>query len=401
MKKQPALEKPGLKVLLCESSPNWGGQEYRMLREARWLNERGHKVLVVCGARSELAVRLQRQAPGVQIEKIRSWGGLLGLLEFLWKVYRWNPDVIHAHSGQDAFWASLFHLTGRTVVRSRHITVPSQMTRLKKFPYRSGCSRVIASADFIKRDLAATVGIPKTQVDVVGEGVDLKEFHPNINGRRFRAEFGIPDDATLFGMVAMIRGEKGHRHFVKAAAKVRNTVPDARFVIVGDGSEPQVTKLRERISKQFPIQPSPVILTGYREDVPEIMAAVDVLVVPSLHEAQTIVIPQAFATGKPVVASLVGGIPEIVSHERNGLLVNAGDDGELAAAMVRLAESPALRHSLGCDGLALARQELPFDRKMELVLASYRRAINRDSVGKLPSHANGRLKGSGRSHKTE
>ena len=381
---KPALEKPGLKVLLCDSSPNWGGQEYRMLQEALWLSERGHKVLVVCGARSKLAARFQGQAPHIPVEKIRSWGGPLGLLEFLWKIRRWNPDVIHAHSGQDALWASLFHLAGRTVVRSRHMTVPFQMKARQKFSYRSGCSRVIASAEFIKRDLTEIVGVPNNRVDVVGEGVDLREFHPEVNGRGFRAEFGIPEDAPLFGMVAMIRGEKGHAHFVKAAAKVLEKIPGARFVIAGDGPESQVAKLRQRVFKKFPQQPAPVILAGYREDVSEIMAAIDVLVVPSLKEAQTIVIPQAFATGKPVVASLVGGIPEIVAHERNGLLVTAGDDRDLAAAMLRLAESPDLRLRLGLDGLELARRELPFDKKMELLLDSYRKAINRAPAGKIP-----------------
>ena len=375
---KPASDKSGLKVLLCDSSPNWGGQEYRMLREARWLNGHGHTAMVLCGARSELAARLPVDAPGVPIKKIRSWGGPLGLLEFLGKICRWNPDVIHAHSGQDALWASLFYFAGRTVVRSRHMTMPDRMKAREKFSYRSGCSRVIASAGFIKSDLAVMPGVPEDRVDVVGEGVDLKEFHPGVNGRGFRSEFGIPEDAPLFGMVAIIRGEKGHAHFVKAAAKVLEQVPSARFVIAGSGQEPQVAKLRQRVSKEFPAEPSPLILAGYREDVPEIMAAIDVLVVPSLKEAQTIVIPQAFATGKPVIASRVGGIPELVSHEKNGLLVGAGDDSALAAAMLRLAESPDLRLRLGREGLELARRELLFDYKMELLLASYRRAIYPD-----------------------
>jgi len=368
---------PGLKVLLCDSSPDWGGQQYRLVREALWMHERGHEVLVFCGARSELAARMRKHAPHVALETIRSWGGPLGLLEFLWIISRWSPDVVHTHSGQDALWAGLLHFAGWTVIHSRHMTVPEQMPWRKKLPFRSGCSRTIASAAFIKRDLAAVTGIPESRVDVVGEGVDLREFHPGVNGSGFRAEFGIPGDAPVFGMVAMIRGDKGHKYFLKAASEVLKQFPAARFVIVGDGAEPQVRKLAQRVANEFPQQPSPVILAGYREDVPEILAAIDALVVPSLREAQTIVIPQAFATGKPVVASDVGGIPEIVAHEVNGLLVKAGDDRELAAAMARLAESPELRLRLGQAGLDLARRELMFDQKMELVLASYRRAMER------------------------
>jgi len=185
-------------------------------------------------------------------------------------------------------------------------------------------------------------------------------------------------------MVAMIRGDKGHKHFLKAAAEVLERFPSARFVIAGDGPESLVEKLTLRVQNEFPRQPSPVILAGYREDVPAILAALDALVVPSLKEAQTIVIPQAFATGKPVIASRVGGIPEIVTHEVNGWLVPAGDDRALADAMMRFAESPDLRLRLGRAGLDLARQELGFDQKMELVLASYRRAMSRTFFGMGP-----------------
>ena len=375
MKIKPTLEKPKLNVLFTESSPNWGGQQYRLWREAVWLDEHGHNVLVVCGRRSELSVRLKSQAPHILVGTIRSWGGPLGLLEFLWRIRRWKPDVIHTRSGQDALWACLLHFTGWAVVRSRHMTMASDMPARQKFPYRSGSARVIAAAEFIKRDVIAYADVPESRVDVAGEGVDLKEFHPGVDGRGFRAEFSIPDDAPVFGLVAMIRSEKGHNHFVNAASKVLKKVPSARFLIAGDGQPSQVEKLRLKVLKEFPNVPSPVILAGYREDVAEIMAAIDVLVVPSMQEAQTIVIPQAFATGKPVIASHVGGIPEIVQHGVNGLLVKAGDVAGLAEAMQQLSESPDLRRRFGGAGLELARKQLSFDNKMELVLASYRKAI--------------------------
>jgi len=377
MKIKPALEPSKLNVLLTDSSPNWGGQQYRLLREVLWLDQRGHKVLVICGKRSELAVRIRNEAPHLPLEIIQSWGGPLGLLEFLWKIRKWKPDVIHTRSGQDALWACLLHFAGWPVVRSRHMTMSADMPARQKFPYRSGCSGIIAAADFIKRDVCLFADVPEHRVDVAGEGVDLTEFHPGVSGHGFRAEFAIPDGGPLFGLVAMIRSEKGHKHFVSAAKKVIESVPSARFIIVGDGHHSQVEKLRLKVQKEFPQDPSPVILAGYRDDIPEVMAAIDVLVVPSMQEAQSIVIPQAFATGKPVIASNVGGIPEIVQHGENGLLVKAGDVSALAEAMVQLSESPELRRRFGDAGLKLARAHLSFDHKMELVLASYRKAIAR------------------------
>jgi glycosyltransferase involved in cell wall biosynthesis len=376
------------KVLLCESSPNWGGQEFRMVREALWLSKHGHRVLVVCGAGSRLAAMLPGEAPGIRFQTVPSWKCLRGLVRFLAIVRQWMPDVIHVHSGRDALFAMIPHLTGKTVVRSRHITVPVQMPSQRKITYRFGCSRLIASADFIRRDLVEIVGVSQDRVDVIGEGVDCAEFHPGREGIGFRAEFGIPKEAPLFGLIAMIRSEKGHACFIKAAARVVETIPGARFMIVGDGRIPLMTKLRKMVSERFPGKSCPIIFTGYRKDVPEVMAALDTLVVPSFHEAQSLVIPQAFATGKPVVASCVGGIPEIVEHGKTGLLVPPGDVPGFSSAMLRLAESPDLRMRLGGAALDFARRELVFDDRMRLLLRCYRKALHPSACrGSAPNHS--------------
>ncbi|MEI6071538.1 MAG: glycosyltransferase family 4 protein [Verrucomicrobiae bacterium] len=375
MKKNSLIENRALNVILTDCSPNWGGQQYRLLREALWLAARGHKVLVICGKRSQLGVRLREHSPQISLHLLNSWGGLHGLLEFFWAVWRWKPDIIHTRNWQDAFWGALAHVAGWTNVRSCHVTMPAHLSARRKFPFRSGCARVIAAAEFIKKHLVLVAGIPESRVDVVGEGVDLNEFHPGVDGRGFRSEFGIAEGVPVFGLVSMIRGEKGYNHFVNAAAKVLEKFPDARFVIAGDGEPARVEKLRAKILKMFPRQPSPVLLVGYRDDVPKVMAAIDVLVLPSKQEAQSLVIPQAFATGKPVIASNVGGIPENVRDGVNGFLVSPGDENGLAAAMEQLAASPDLRRRFGTAALELARRELSFDMKMDLLLASYRQAL--------------------------
>jgi glycosyltransferase involved in cell wall biosynthesis len=181
-------------------------------------------------------------------------------------------------------------------------------------------------------------------------------------------------------VIAMLRPEKGQRTFINAAANVLRLVSDARFVIVGGGGGSYVDRLYEKIRRNFPQSPAPIIITGYREDVSQVMAALDFVVVPSLQEGQTIVIPQAFAAGKPVIASLVGGIPELVTHEQNGLLVQPANNGALAAAMLRLLADPALCANLASAGLSLARRELSFERKAELVLKSYLRTIDQSAV---------------------
>lgn len=374
----PLLEKCTLKVLMADASPNWGGQQYRLLREARWLHQRGYRVVVACGRASILSEKLKQDAPEISVENVRSWGSPSALLRLNGIIRRWKPDLIHTRSGQDSTWAAFFHLAGMPVVRSRHMTVPAHLRFHDAARYRFGCRRIVAVAHFIKKDLIDRVGVPGSRIDVAGEGASLEEFRPGLDGGGFRAEFKIPPESPLFGMIAMMRPEKGHRTFINAAAKVFKSAPGARFVVAGGGGGCYADQLGEKIRRKFPDSPAPLILTGYREDIARVIAALDVVVVPSLHEAQTIVIPQAFASGKPVIASQVGGIPELVAHEQNGLLVPPADHEALSSAMLRLFSDPALRDRLAAAGLRLARSELSFEAKAELVLQAYRKALHED-----------------------
>src|SRR5262245_39329459 len=177
-----------LKVLMTEASPNWGGQQFRLVREAAWLTERGHRVLVLCGEYSKLAAELGRSKPQIEVEKVSSWAGPRALLRMASVVRRAHPDVIHTRSGRDSAWASYFHLAGHPVVRSRHMTIPERVPVGETLGYRFGCRRIIAAAKFIKSDLVARSGVSDSRIDVVGEGANLEEFHPALDGAGFRAE---------------------------------------------------------------------------------------------------------------------------------------------------------------------------------------------------------------------
>lgn len=360
---------------MTESSPNWGGQEARLLREANWLALRGHQVLVGCAKNSRLASELERSGNGVRLEAISSWKGPAAFVRLLQICRREKPDIVHTRSSRDALWGGLLRLAKQRVVRSRHLTIPERLPFRRSAIFRFGCDRIVAAAQFIADDLIHRAGVPSNRVDVVGEGVDFGEFYPGNSNGAVRREFNIPDQAVCFGIVAMIRGEKGHRHFVNAAIRVLEKRSDVRFLMAGDGKGSYADNLREKIRRAFPGSDSPFIFAGYREDVPALMDAIDVLVVPSTSEAQTLVIPQAFACGKPVIASQVGGIPEIVETEKNGLLVEPRDEEGLATAIERLANDSPLRASLGREALAFANQSLSFDAKMELLENSYRKAL--------------------------
>jgi glycosyltransferase involved in cell wall biosynthesis len=366
-----------LRVLMLESSPNWGGQEDRLLREASWLQKQGHKVILACA--DDAAIIGRAGAAGVEARAIpfRSNVDVVGLNALSKLIRREKPDVIHARSSKDAWFAYWFHLKGMPVVRSRHMTLPDTMPRGRRFIYRHGCGRLIAAAQFIADTMRDSLGVPGDRIDVIGECVDTEEFSPG-DGSPIRREFAIANDAPLFGIVAMLRGEKGHDTFLGAARRVLHSKPTARFVIVGSGKaggevETEVCRMLSEEFANFP-QP-PVIMTGFRRDIPLIMRALDCLVVPSRQEAQTLVIPQAFATGKPVIGSKVGGIPEILRDGKTGFLVEPGDEEQLADCMLRMANDPDLARRMGRAGREYAEQELSADVKMQQLLESYRKTM--------------------------
>ena len=366
-----------LSILMLESSRHWGGQEDRLIREARWLRKNGHRVMLACNPDAAIAPRARAAGVDVRPVPMRANVDLPGLIRLAALVREERPDVLHAHSSKDAWFAFWFHCRGIPVVRSRHMTLPDTMRRGRRFIYRHGCRRLIASAQFIADNMRQSIGVAPDRIDVIGECVDTEEFRPG-DGSAFRREFGIPSDAPLFGIVAMLRGEKGHRTFLHAAREVLRKHPDARFAVVGGpvASNSVELELREILREKYAgLDPLPVVLTGFREDIAEIMRALDCLVVPSRQEAQTLVIPQAFATRKPVIGSRVGGIPELIEDDATGLLIPPQDPVALATAMEKIISQPDAAARMAQAGYELARRDLAIDGKMSLLVASYRKAI--------------------------
>lgn len=368
-----------LTILELESSMNWGGQEERLLREMIWFKKHGHRAILACPQSSATFQRAVDAGLDVRPVSMRMNFDLPGFLRLAALVRREKPDIIHTRSSKDAWFGFWFHWFGIPVVRSRHITLAPQIPFGRKLIYRCGSRRLIASAEFIADNMRNVIGISPERVDVIGECVDPEEFHPG-DGTAFRNEFGIASDTPLFAVVGMLRGEKGQMTFVRAAREVLRKRPDIRFAVVGGNAKSTrlENNIKDFLKTELPeFSTPPIIMTGFRNDIPAVMRAINCLVVPSLKDAQTLVIPQAFATGKPVIGSRVGGIPELVEDGVNGLLVEPKNYEALAEAMLKIASNPTMAAGLGQAGLNLALQELTADHKMALLLTSYRRAISR------------------------
>jgi len=355
-------------VLHTESSLGLGGQEIRILTEARWLLEHGWDVVIACQPASRLRGEASAAGLSVVTLRMRSAFDIAAVFALRRLISRLDVGIVHTHSSVDSWLATVAaRSTRRSVVRSRHVSIP--IIRRRALVYRLA-DRVLTTGEAI-RAIVIAAGVPAERVVSVPAGVDTARFHPGVSGKTVRDELGL--NGPAIGLVANIRGSKGHNDFLDAALIVRRHVPAARFVIVGDGVG--FDDVHRRVHALG--LASHVVMTGFRRDVPEVMAALDVLVLPSTRsEATSQVIPQALAVGTPVVATAVGGIPEIVKDGVTGRLVPPGEPAALAAAIEDMLTDVGRAHAMAQAGQALVRERFTVDAMMvatTTVYASLRR----------------------------
>jgi len=356
---------PGPRLILhTEASIGFGGQEIRILAEARWLLDHGWDVLVAGQPESRLLQESGRLAvPAVPVQ-MRSAFDLRALGALRRLVRERRVALVHTHSSIDSWLGGLAGRTsGCPVVRSRHVTIA--IPRRRGLVYRLA-DRVITSGQAAAR-VVTVAGVPAARIVPIAPGVDTGRFYPGISGDGVRTELGVVG-APLVGLVANIRGSKGHDLFLDAARLVLASRPATRFLIVGDGvGFADVQRRTQALGLDQAVH-----MTGFRRDIPEVMAALDVLVLPSIRsEAASQVIPQALAVGTPVVASDMGGSGELIHDGETGRLVPAGDVAALAAAILDCLTDPARARAIARRGQSIVRQQHSLEASMARTTAVY------------------------------
>ena len=375
-----------MNILYVESSRSWGGQEYRTCLEINWLNTHGHHAWLVCNPgsqvhskASELGTRVVTMSLQSRVDPLCSWR--------LWRFCQRNKiDLLKAYSSKDHWICLPLYFCGIPLSRARCITDPIG-SKSRAFVFKHGCSQIVADASVIKRQLVEEHGVDPAKIEVIGSAVDLEKFKPTRDRTKFRREIGVASNTTLIGNVGMIRPDKGQLVLVEAAPLVLEKRPDARFVIVGQGTGILKRGINVRNAIDRAGLADKMIMAGYRWDTPDVYAACDIVVIASLRtEASPIVLREAFASGRPVIATKVGDIPEIVEHRKNGLLIEPGDTQALAAAILEFIGDPKLAAHCAANGLRYATEHFSFDKMMEAKLrADF--ALNRTNAGSNPISA--------------
>lgn len=350
-----------------------GGQRVA-LSIAQGTRERGHEPLFFSPAPGPFLEHLEREGFRTRIVPLGGAHRLDGAARLARALRQERPDVLHTHAhfsvnvltrlaGRAARVPVVAHMHTENVFRAGagrcvQVAVDDMTARL--------CARILVVSDATRAALERQ-GYPRGRMETLHTGVALEPPLPR--APRLRRGLGIPDDAPFVLSVGRLSPTKGHRELVSALDRLET--PDARAVIVGTDVETGGAfrrELEEAAGERL-------VLAGPRDDVPALLAEADVLALPSWVEGLPLVVLEAMAQATPVVASRVGGIPELVVDGETGLLVPARDAGALAAALDALLGDRGRARALGEAGRRRAEERFDLDRTIERVLAVYAEAV--------------------------
>ena len=292
-------------------------------------------------------------------------------------------DIIHTHTAKAGL---LGRLAGRLVgcqaiVHTPHghnfygyfTWITSQVVILIEKFATLFTDKFIALTELEKRDMVRFRVAKDDKVAVIYQGLELSDYErPAGDPEKTRREFNIGPGQPVVGMVGRLEAVKGPRYFVEAAYEVAKVFPDTRFVVVGDGS------LRRSIEvgvDDLGLHGN-FVFAGWRDDVPEVMRVFDIEVLPSLNEAVGIVLIEAQAAGLPVVATNVGGIPEIMKDKETGILVPPADSRALSGAIIALLSDKDSRSRMGERGKAWVRGKFRADIMVGSISALYQALVD-------------------------
>lgn len=353
--------------MILNSTMGVGGAERILASLVRGLRGRGYEPVVCCLYEpGEVGEELAREGVEVVSGVMRSRRDAAGVLRLSRMLRRRRIDVLYMNNQPATqLWGTLAATLARTrlVVTALHFTArdSGKNRRLNRFTAR-GVDLWITISHVQKRRLVEREGVPSGgAVTVVPNGVDVERFARGATARAAtRAALGIPGDAPVAGIVAGLRAEKNHSVFLKAARRVLDRRPDARFLVVGDGDRRQAL---EREAGDLGVDGATSFL-GIRHDTPELIGACDVGVLSSSFGVETspVTLLEFMSAGKPVVSTDVGAVREIVVEGVNGFVVPEDDDEALAAALLRVIEDEALAAKMGDAGRAHVTERFSLDR---------------------------------------
>jgi glycosyltransferase involved in cell wall biosynthesis len=379
-----------------------GGPQLRVLQIARRLKSFETIVIIPKGDPKYAALLKQSQIPYREIDLVRLrysrnplvhgkflakfWPNVAALRRL---IREHQVKIVHTNGLRHLQAAIAARLEGVKLIWHLNDVVTPPLLRLTLLPFvRSWANHIAVAARAVERTCFADAVEQNGQPSVLYAPVDTGRFNPGVNGSPVRFEFGIGDCSPVVGMVANVCPGKGFEYLLEATTLIKRRYPTTKFLFVGgmlQNRRAYWDSLRRRIEELGLARD--VILTGQRDDVPQIMRALTVFVQASESEACPMAVLEASASGLPVVATNVGGTPELVEDGTTGILIEPRNPAEIAKAVLRLLECPETAHQMGQAGTERMRRHFSLDACVEAHARMYGAVLNRAENAALTDRA--------------
>jgi glycosyltransferase involved in cell wall biosynthesis len=365
-----------LAIVHTENSCGWGGQEIRILTEARGMLDRGHRVTLIAPREAPIAPAAERlRIPLVRLDirrkRLGPWLALRGWLA----EHRGEVDVVNTHSSTDSWLAALACTTLRRappIVRTRHVSTTIRNRPTTRWLYLEATAHIVTTGEALRRQLERENRIPLAHTTSVATGIDLARFAPG-DPSAARTRLGLPQQPTL-GIVATLRDWKGHEYLFEALARDRAGWAPWNVVVVGDG--PYRARLDARVAALG--LGGAIRFVGQQDEVAPWFNALDLFALPSYgEEGVPQAIMQAMACAVPVVSTTIGAITEAVEDGATGSVVPLRDTAALAAALVQLRDDPGLRARYAAAARERAMRDFGIDRMLDRMETVFRSVVER------------------------
>jgi glycosyltransferase involved in cell wall biosynthesis len=359
------------------ASPSWGGMEMHVGFLSTHLAQRGHKIVPVCHPGSPLDRDLQERG----FTPLRLQLGGYFHPRAIYRLAQWlnekEVDVVHSHYSRDLWTIVPALQLGRCVplILTKHIgTQKPKRDALHRWIYRR-LDHMVAISEVIRRNILATHPINAERVSTVHHGVDLSRFTPNERERMMtRQELRLAPEHLVLGIIGRLQISKGYLEFLEMARRLRLELPQARYLLIGEASRGEGGEAQMILDKIREWQIAEIVHPlGFRRDIPRLLEAMDIFVFPSYAEAFGLVLIEAMAMAKPVVASNCDGVLDIVRDGETGLLVPPRDAEALSAAVLALAKNPQQRLEMSRRAREHVLKFFSLERMLEALESIYKR----------------------------
>jgi len=357
-----------LNILHTEASLGWGGQEIRIINESLGMLKRGHRVYIAAPRESTI----YRKAKTADIPvfhlpfKKQNPSDILKVASLI----RENLiNIVNTHSSSDSWVATIAARLSRPkplILRTRHLSTPIGKNPLSTLIYDILPDAVITTGEEIRQRMITYNRFDGDRIFSIPTGVDMERFNPAT------VIPSIKPNGFSIGMVSVLRSWKGHKYFIEAVPAILSIIPDSFFYIVGDG--PQFQNIKKTI-KDLSLEHK-ILMLGHRDDIPRILASLDVIVHPSYaNEGVPQSLLQAMAMEKPVIASDAGAIKEIVIDKKTGFLIDPKNPEQLAEKVISLYKAPVLRIQFGKNGRKMVEKDFSIENMLDKIESLYARLL--------------------------